>query len=125
MKIYTIYSEVCIVIECLCKTILDEEGYKEEDIIRLSHNLNLLLKELGNCQRQENEEIFFLLSKHMETISFLSIQKVFINARYMIHNDEVSLGHISRIEELIIDIDKIYNKYYRFNLDNLVYPDSM
>ena len=124
--IYIIYSELCITIETLLKSLLEENGYTESQIKEKSHDLNKLINELENIDTTKTNKIREILRSHQDEINYLVKYNIFINARYMIDAEEVSLMHINKISSLISDIDLIYKMYYlNFNWLTLLYPDSM
>ena len=48
--IYAIYAELCVVIETLLKSLLEENGYVESEIRKNGHNLNALLDEIDTTK---------------------------------------------------------------------------
>jgi len=121
--VYLIYAQLCIVIECLCKALLEDRGYTEEAIIKLKHSLTKLIEEVGKNNQPREQSIYTILSKYAELINYLDSENMFVNARYMTYKDLVSLEHINMVED---HIDSIYCQYYKnFDIASIVYPDSM
>lgn len=124
--IYIIYTELCVTIETLLKSLMEDSEYAESEIRKKGHNLNALLIELGNKDIPKINEIRGKLQSHQEVINYLVDNNIFVDARYMSYKEDVSLMHINKIRGLIIDLDSIYEKYYRqYNWIDLVYPDTM
>ena len=66
------------------------------------------------------------MRKHQDIIDYFVSNNVFVDTRYMTFKEEVSLLHINKIIGLIIDLDSIYDKYYKnFDWESIVYPDTM
>ena len=124
--VYTIYSQLSIVIECLCKDLLEDNGYTEAAIIGLGHCLKKLVDEIGKINQPKERNIYSILSKHDSLIDYFDSEKIFVNARYMTYKEDVSLEHINKIKSIILDVDEIYNKHFKnFDIASLVYPESM
>lgn len=121
-----IYSQLCIVIECMCKMLLAKHGYREDSIKRLGHNLIALLNELNNIDDLQIKGIFQIMCKHKEVLQFLAENNIFVDLRYMKVNTEVSVGHINIVKDLITDVDSIYYDLYKdFDIEQNVYPSTM
>lgn len=124
--IYTIYTELCVTIETLLKSLLEECNYSEAEIRKKRHDINALLVELGDVDMPKINEIRERLQTHQDVIDYLVNNNIFVDARYMSYKEDVSLLHINKIKGLITDIDLIYEKYYRnYNWVDIVYPDMM
>ncbi len=124
--VYVIYAQISLVIECLVKCILEENGYTEKEIRKRGHHLEKLLDELLNISSEEVKDIFSVLNHHREIIEYFVTENVFVNARYMEYKYEISMHHIEKVKGLIIDLDYIYDKYYRnYDIESIVYPDTM
>lgn len=123
--IYVIYSELCVTLETLMKSLL-EENYNETVIRQKGHNLNSLLNELDNLDNEKTKNIRTILKNHQDIIDYFVSNNIFVDTRYMTFKEDVSLLHINKIKDLIIDLDFIYEKYYK-NIDweSIVYPDTM
>ncbi len=116
--LYMIYSQLCITIECLMKSLLEESGYDDEKIIRFGHNLNKLLLEIATIKNLKAEYISNVLTKEMDMITYLSENSVFIKARYQEdfegeNHEYQSIKSFDEIKSLILTIDDIFDKYYK------------
>ena len=123
--IYNIYVELCVTLETLLKSLMEETDYSERQIRGKGHNLRDLLIELSKKNVPKVSEICMMLQTHQDVIDYLVNDKIFIDARYMSFKEDLSLMHINKIKGLIIDLDLIYEKYYKnYNWINIVYPDT-
>lgn len=121
-----LYTQLSITIECLIKSILEENGYTENNIIKKGHKLLELLNELQNINKEKSNSIVSLLQKHHNVLNYFDSNNLFVNTRYMTYDSKVSLEHINFIKELILDLDTIYDKYYKnLDLEKLLYPDTI
>ena len=121
-----IYSQLCIVFECMCKMLLAKHGYGEFAIKKLGHNLIALLDELDKINDKQVNRIFKIMSNHTKVLKFLADNNVFVDVRYMETNVDVSVKHINIVKALIVDIDLIYSDLYsNFDLEQNVYPSTM
>lgn len=124
--VYLIYSELGIVLECLFKSLLEESGYNDSSIRKSGHDLTALLQELSACASPKNHDVYNSLCEHKNIMEYYKNEKVFVDARYMEHKEDVALFHLEKIWPLILEIDSIYKKYYAtLNIVDLVYPSSM
>ena len=124
--IYAIYAELCVVIETLLKSLLEENGYVESEIRKKGHNLNSLLKEIAKIDVPKVNEIRQRMKLHQNVIDYFVNNNIFVDARYMSYKEELSLVHIDMIRDLIMDLDFIYGKYYKYyDWVNILYPDTM
>lgn len=124
--IYAIYSELCVTIETLMKSLLEENGYNEIEIRQKGHNLKNLLNKLESIDTEKTNDIRTVLKKHQGIINYFVSSNIFVDTRYMTFKEEVSLLHINKIRGLIIDLDSIYEKYYKnFDWEGIVYPNKM
>lgn len=121
-----IYSQLCIVFECLCKMILAKHGYGEVNIKKLGHNLIALLDELDNINDAQVKKVFKTMCKHKDVLKFLADNNIFVDLRYMEVNIEVSVEHINIVKGLISDLDLVYSDLYKdFDIEQNVYPSTM
>ena len=124
--IYAIYAELCVVIETLLKSLLEENGYVESEIRKNGHNLNALLDEVVNIDVPKINVIRQRMKSHQSVIDYFVNNNIFVDARYMSYKEELSLMHIDMIRGLIMDLDFIYEKYYKnYDWVNILYPDTM
>lgn len=124
--IYIIYSELSVTIECLLKSILEESGCSAEEIRKNGHNLSALLDGIKNIDTSKAKEVYTTLQKHQAELEYFVNNKIFVETRYMVYKEDVSLLHINKVKELIMDLDSIFEKYYKYyNWIDLVYPDTM
>ncbi len=124
--IYVIYAELCVVIETLLKSILEENGYVESEIRKKGHNLNALLDEIVNIDVPKINEIRQRMQSHQCVIDYFVNNNIFVDARYMSYKEGLSLMHIDMIRGLIVDLDIIYEKYYKsYDWVNVLYPNTM
>lgn len=124
--IYAIYAELCVVIETLLKSLLEENGYVELEIRKNGHNLNALLDEIVNIDVPKINVIRQRMKSHQSVIDYFVNNNIFVDARYMSYKEELSLMHIDMIRGLIMDLDFIYEKYYKnYDWVNILYPDTM
>ena len=124
--IYVIYAELCVAIETLLKSLLEENGYVESEIRKQGHNLNSLLGEITNIDVPKVIEIRERIQTHQSVIDYIVNNNIFVDARYMSYKEELSLMHIDMIRGIITDLDYIYEKYYKYyEWVNIVYPDTM
>ncbi len=124
--LYSFYSEMCLIIECLFKALMERNGYKLKDIKQKKHNITDLLDEVSNIEDNETKSICKVLLKHENLIKRLSSDHVFVRARYMEMDCMKLHDELDRIWGLLIDIDHIaYEFFAAGNLLNIVYPDSM
>ena len=124
--VYVIYAQLSLVVECLVKCILEENGYTDKEIRKKGHHLDELVDELSYILTEEVQEIFSVLNYHRDVIEYFAAENVFVNARYMEYKHDISMYHIEKVKGLIVDLDSIYDKYYRkFDVENIVYPDTM
>lgn len=124
--IYAIYTELCVTIETLLKSLMEENRYDEAEIRKKGHNLNSLLIELSKINIAKVNDIRQRIQSHQEVIDYLVNNNIFVDARYMSYKEDVSLMHINKIKPLIIDMDLMYEKYYKYyNWIDILYPDTM
>ena len=66
------------------------------------------------------------MKSHQSVIDYFVNNNIFVDARYMSYKEELSLMHIDMIRGLIMDLDFIYEKYYKnYDWVNILYPDTM
>lgn len=125
-NICLIYTQLCIVLECMCKMFLAKHGYGELTIKKLGHNLIALLDELEKINDAQVNRVFKIMCNHKGVLRFLADNNIFIDVRYMVTNIDVSVEHINIVKTLIVDLDSIYSDLYsNFDLEQNVYPSTM
>lgn len=88
--------------------------------------MNSLLKEIAKIDVPKVNEIRQRMKLHQNVIDYFVNNNIFVDARYMSYKEELSLVHIDMIRDLIMDLDFIYGKYYKYyDWVNILYPDTM
>lgn len=124
--IYIIYTQLCVTIETLLKSLMEENGYSEREIRKNGHDLNMLLAELRDNDVPKINMICKKLQLHKDIIDYLMNDNIFVEARYMAYKEELSFVHINKIKELLLDLDSIFEEHYgNCNWVDIVYPDTM
>lgn len=85
-----------------------------------------MLVELKSINIPKINEIRGKLELHQEVLNYFVDNNIFVDARYMSFKEDVSLMHINKIKGLIMELDLIYDKYYKnCNWIDILYPDTM